>query len=255
MSLDFKGRPVHEYIYLIKRWISLAREIGLEAQVYATAETFDLLCFRSPALKHKGGVYLSAGIHGDEAAATEGLYEWAELHAPMLSELPVMIFPCLNPWGLMSNRRVDSENRDLNRCYHLNELPRIRAHKDLMQGHFFRLAMCLHEDYDARGVYLYEACKRLPRFGGDLLAAAANHITIDKHRMLGARGFDVLWMIARRTNFANFWVLTEGMYLALHHSERTITTETPSEYDLGQRIRAQVAMVQRAIELSVSRGP
>ena len=31
--------------------------------------------FRSPALKHKGGVYLSAGIHGDEAAATEGLYE------------------------------------------------------------------------------------------------------------------------------------------------------------------------------------
>jgi len=79
--------------------------------------------------------------------------------------------------------------------------------------------------------------------------------TIDKRRMLGARGFDVLWMIARRTNFTNFWVLTEGMYLALRHSERTITTETPSEYDLGQRIRAQVAMVQRAIELSVSRGP
>jgi hypothetical protein len=105
-----------------------------------------------------------------------------------------------------------------------------------------------------RGVYLYEACKRLPRFGVDLLAAAANHITIDKRRMLGARGFDVLWMIARRTNSTNFWVLTEGMYLALHHSERTITTETPSEYDLGQRIRAQVAMVQRAIELSVSRG-
>ena len=88
-----------------------------------------------------------------------------------------MIFPCLNPWGVLSNRRVDSENRDLNRCYHLNELPRIRAHKNLMQGHFFRLAMCLHEGYDAKGVYLYEACKRLPRFGGDLLAAAANHIT------------------------------------------------------------------------------
>jgi hypothetical protein len=51
MSLDFKGRPVHEYIYLIKRWISLAREIGLEAQVYATAETFDLLCFPFPSLE------------------------------------------------------------------------------------------------------------------------------------------------------------------------------------------------------------
>ena len=160
------------------------------------------------------------------------VYEWAELHSPTLPELPVMIFPCLNPWGLLSNRRTDSDNRDLNRCYHLNELTRIRAQKDLIQGHSFRLAMCLHEDYDARGVYLYEACNRLPRRGRELLAAAANYVPIDKRRILEARGFDVLWMIARRITFTKFRILTEGMYLALHHSERTITTETPSEYDL-----------------------
>jgi protein MpaA len=208
------------------------------------------LCLRSPALKQKGGVYLSAGIHGDEPAATEGLYEWAELHSPTLPELSVMIFPCLNPWGLLSNRRTDSDNRDPNRCYHLNELTRIGAQKDLIQGHSFRLAMCLHEDYDARGVYLYEAYNRLPRRGRELLAAAANYVPIDECRILEARGFDVLWMIARRINFTKFRIMTEGMYLALHRSERTITTETPSEYDLGQRIRAQIAMVQRAIELN-----
>jgi murein peptide amidase A len=164
-----------------------------------------------------------------------------------------MIFPCLNPWGLLSNRRTDSENRDLNRCYHLNELARIGAQEDLIQGHSFRLAMCLHEDYDARGVYLYEACNRLPRFGGELLAAAANYVPTDKRRMLKARGFDALWLIARGINFTKFRILTEGMYIALHHSERTITTETPSEYDLAQRIQAQIAMVQRAIELSMLR--
>jgi hypothetical protein len=71
--LKYRGQA--EHVYLIKRWISLARKIGLKAQVYATAETFDLLCFRSPALKHRGCVYLSAGINGDEAAATEELYE------------------------------------------------------------------------------------------------------------------------------------------------------------------------------------
>jgi protein MpaA len=253
MSFDFQGRRVHDYNFLIKRWISLAREIGLNAQVYATAEAFDLLCFSSPALEQKGGVYLSAGVHGDEAAATEGLYEWVELRASILPRLPVMIFPCLNPWGLLSNRRADSENRDLNRCYHLNELPRIRAQKDLIQGHSFRLAMCLHEDYDARGVYVYEACNRLPRFSRELLASAANYVPTDKRRMLEARGFDALRTIARRINFTKFPFLTEGMYLALHHSERTITTETPSEYDLDQRIQAQIAMVQRAIELSTSR--
>jgi len=115
--------------------------------------------------------------------------------------------------------------------------------------------MCLHEDYDARGVYLYEACNRLPRFCRELLVGAANYIRIDKCRMLEARGFDVLRIIARRINFTKFRILTEGMYLALHHSERTITTETPSEYDLGKRIQAQIAMVQRAVELSMSRCP
>jgi hypothetical protein len=57
MSFDIQGRRVHDYNFLKKRWISLAREIGLNAQVYATAENFDLLCLRSPALKHKGGVF------------------------------------------------------------------------------------------------------------------------------------------------------------------------------------------------------
>jgi murein peptide amidase A len=79
MSLDFQGGRVHDYNFLIERWISLAREIGFKAQVYATTDTFDLLCLRSPALKQEGSVYLSAGLYGDEAAATEGLYEWAEL--------------------------------------------------------------------------------------------------------------------------------------------------------------------------------
>jgi hypothetical protein len=45
MSFDFQGRRVHDYNFLIKRSISLAREIGLNAQVYATAE--HSICFAS----------------------------------------------------------------------------------------------------------------------------------------------------------------------------------------------------------------
>jgi hypothetical protein len=56
--------------------------------------------------------------------------------------------------------------------------------------------------------------------------------------------------IARRVNPRKFPVLAEGIYVAFNHSERTITAETPSEYDLGKRIEAQIAMIQRAIELS-----
>lgn len=250
MNFDFEGHRVHDYSFLIERWHSLAQKAGLQTQVYATAEGFDLFCFCSPALKRAGGIYLSAGIHGDEAAATEGLYEWAEVHAPMLRQLPVMIFPCLNPQGLLFNRRTDSDNRDLNRCYHLDECPRILAQKELIQGHSFRLAMCLHEDYDAQGVYLYELRNRATTFGREILAAAGHHIPSDPSRIVEARRTELVWMIARRIKFKKFPVLAEGMYLSLYHSERTITLETPSEYLLGQRIQAQIAMIQRAIELS-----
>ena len=58
----------------------VARKARLHGVVYNRADEFELLCFRSPALQSSGGIYLSAGIHGDEPAGTEGLYQWAELH-------------------------------------------------------------------------------------------------------------------------------------------------------------------------------
>ena len=53
-----------------------------------------------------------------------------------------------------------------------------------------------------------------------------------------------------RVDHKKFPEAAEAIYVALHHSERTITAETPSEYDLGKRIEAQIAMIKRAIELS-----
>jgi murein peptide amidase A len=249
MNFDFQGHRVHDYSYLIKRWKSLARKWGLRSHVFATGDDFDLMCFRSPVLKKTGGIYLSAGIHGDEPAATEGLYQWAALHGPVLRELPLMIFPCLNPWGLVHNRRNDRQNCDLNRCYHLSDVPRIEAQKELLRGYIFRLAMCLHEDYDAQGVYLYEIRKKLTTFGQELLSAAGYYIPVDLRRMIEGRRAEQGW-IARRVNLKKFPEVAEAIYVGLHHSERTITAETPSEYDLSKRIEAQIAMIQRAIELS-----
>jgi protein MpaA len=242
------GSP-HDYRFLSERWQNLAQIAGLNMQVYAKVENFDLFCFRSPALQSNGGIYLSAGIHGDEAGATEGLYHWACLHASKLCELPILIFPCLNPYGLVYNQRTDSDNRDLNRCYHFDQLPRIKAQKEVIRGYFFRLAVCLHEDYDAQGVYLYETCNGSRGFGRELLAAAENHIPIDRRRAIEARCWDLFWMIARR--IGNFPALAEAMYLSRYYTERSITSETPSEYGMGVRIQTNVAILQRAIELSL----
>jgi murein peptide amidase A len=249
MIFEFQRHRVHDYQFLIKRWKSLARKAGLQGSVFCTADEFDLYYFISPALKDSAGVYLSAGIHGDEPGATEGLYQWANLHRSVLRESPVMIFPCLNPWGLIHNRRTDSENRDLNRCYNLDSIPRIQAQKEVLRARRFRLGMCLHEDYDAQGAYLYEIRNKLTTFGQELLAAAGFYVPIDPRATIEGRRADQGW-IARKVNLKKFPVIAEAIYLAANHSERTITTETPSEYDLSARVQAHVAMIQRAMELS-----
>src|SRR6202043_2830320 len=86
-------------------------------------------------------------------------------------------------------------------------------------------------------------------FGQELLAAAGYYIPIDERLTIEGRRADQGW-IARKMNLKKFPVVAEGIYLAFKHSERTITTETPSEYDLAPRIQAHIAMIQRAIELS-----
>lgn len=255
MSDDVPGPPSQDYPLLISRWLTLARTLGLAAQPYVTVDDYELFYIRSPAWQPEGGLYLSAGIHGDEVGAIEGLHTWAALEGDRLRELPVIIFPCLNPHGLGRNCRTDAAGRDLNRWYHRpQDVPLIRAHQALLAGHRFRLALCLHEDGDARGVYLHEFRRRgVAGFGGRVLRAASPDLPVDVLRRFGARGVELIGNLALALNFTRLPAFTEALYLARYHSERTITTETPSDYGLGQRARAQVAMIRRALELTLAR--
>lgn len=256
MSDDVPGPSFHDYPLLISRWQTLARTLGWTAQAYAAVDAYELFCVRSPAWQPEGGLYLSAGIHGDEAGAIEGLYTWAALEGARLRALPMIIFPCLNPHGLGRTCRTDAAGRDLDRCYHRpHDVPSIRAHQALLAGHRFRLALCLHEDYDARGVYLYEFRPRgAARFGGEVLRAAGSDLPTDVLRRFGARGVELIDNLASTLTFTRLPAFTEALYLVRHHSERAITTETPSGsgYGLGQRARAQVAMIRRALELTLA---
>ncbi len=43
----------------------------------------------------------------------------------------------------------------------------------------------------------------------------------------------------------------EAVFLHMHHAERTFTFETPSEADIGRRVRAQLAMIGEAVRRAV----
>jgi protein MpaA len=252
MTFDFQAHRAHDYDYLARRWRSLARKASLRCEVFATSDNYDLLCVRSPALEDKGGIYFSAGIHGDEPASTEGLYLWAELNLKYLREVPLFLLPCLNPWGLIHNRRVDAEGRDLNRSYHLDDVPVIKGHKEALRGLNFCLSICLHEDYDAQGVYLYELWHRGGladrAIGSELLTAAGYYVPVDLRKKIEGRKASQ-GSIKRRIRHKQFPVMPEAPFLAFNHSEHTITFETPSECELGARVQAQAAAIQRAVEI------
>ena len=165
----------HDYAWLVKRWRALAKREGWKMRQFAEADGFPVYVVESPP-RPGPKLYLSAGIHGDEPASTEALVAWCAKRAGALKRCEVLIFPCLNPWGLQHNNRNDAHGRDLNRGYHRNDVTVIEAQKKIVRGRFFDAAVMLHEDFDAHGVYLYEIPGARPFWGEKLLAAAAKHV-------------------------------------------------------------------------------
>jgi hypothetical protein len=245
-------RP-HDYRHLTARWRALARRAGLRMQRIAADGGFDVFALRSPALTMEDGLYLSAGIHGDEPAATEALITWAEANATRLRRLPLILFPCLNPWGLVNNSRYDQHGRDLNRLFHTEDVLVITAVRRLVRGHRFSLALLLHEDYDGQGFYLYEVQRARPYWGEALLAAAARHIPIEPRARVDGRTFRHGLMRRRveRRRFAQMGY-PEAIWLHLEHSARTFTLETPSEFALEQRVRALVVVIDAAVQMAMN---
>lgn len=236
----------HNYKHLIRRWRKVARAAGLEMAAFAQADGYEVfrLVSRQPP---EGGVYLSAGIHGDEPAATEGLICWAEAHPELLRNRPCILFPCLNPWGLENNSRNDSQGRDLNRTFQHDHVPHIQALKAYIEPHRFCLALNLHEDYDGQGLYLYELERRTPFWGEDLVEIARPLMPIEGRTTIDNRRASKAGLLRRKIDLRKFPALPEAVYLHLHHAERTFTIETPSEFALDQRVRVHVALINECL--------
>jgi protein MpaA len=238
----------HDYRHLINRWRQVARASGLIMRPYISEFGYRLYCLRSPNIPANGAIYISAGIHGDEPAGTDALLGWAEMNLPVLRRMPFLIFPCLNPWGLVNNTRFDAAYRDLNRSFQNDEVPSIRALKGMLAGRRFRLALTLHEDFDGQGLYIYEIERVKPFWGEDLLRIAAPLIPIEGRTTIDGRRANS-GIVRRRLILKKFATMgfPEAVYLHLHHSDRTFTIETPSEFALDQRVSAQIAIIQECV--------
>ena len=170
--------------------------------------------------------------------------------------LPLVVLPCLNPWGLVNNRRSDRDGHDLNRLFHRTDFSPLVELKKRLEGCRFDLAMHLHEDYDAQGIYLYELKKQPPAWGHALLAKCKGAIRIDPRRRIDGRGFDAGLYLRHGSRF-RVPDHPEAIHLYRSLCPHVLTFETPSEFDLKRRVQAQVLLVDECVRrlLAAARPP
>jgi len=195
-------------------------------------------------------VYLSSGIHGDETAGPLAVLDM--LRQPdFFAGFDTTIFPLLNPDGLARGTRGNAGGIDLNRDYRTPQSAEVASHIEALKtlGRF-DAAMMLHEDFEGIGAYLYELNDTLPpALGAGIIAAMGRHVPVDLRPVIEdvpARG----GVLSRKDLVAKHGAIEdrpdwpEAIYLSVHHTRVSYTTETPKPFPLEPRVRAQIAAVQ-----------
>jgi hypothetical protein len=193
--------------------------------------------------------YLSAGIHGDEVAGPLAVLEM--LRQPeFFAAVDVTLFPILNPEGLARGMRGNFAGIDLNRDYRGSQSSEIQSHLAVLPtlGRY-DAAMMLHEDYEGTGAYLYELNDGpYPDLGQRVIRALGRHVPVDRRPII--EEVEAIDGIIQRADLIRKhgpiearpdW--PEAIYLSVHHTRVSYTTETPMLQPLEKRVAAQVEAV------------
>lgn len=239
----------HDALHLIQRWGRLVDAAGCHKRVLCEVEGLPVIVIESAAAQAGApAAYLSSGVHGDEAGSAWGLLAWAEKHVKELKRGSFLIAPCLNPVGLVRNTRADHRGLDLNRRFHIGDDVICGPWQRWITGRAMRFGLCLHEDYDAQGTYLYELNHARNTTGHRIIERCAKVIAPDSRKTIeGQRAKG--GVIRRRTLPTHLPGMPEAIELHLRGCAVTLTFETPSEFDLDKRVRTHVCFVEAAMEV------
>jgi predicted deacylase len=208
------------------------------------------MALRRPVPSPRRRVYISTGIHGDEPAGPLAALQLVREN-PWPGDAALWLCPCLNPSGFPLNRRENSAGIDLNRDYRHLQSAEAGAHVEwLGRQPEFDLALCLHEDWESRGFYLYELNPdRRPAPAESIIASVAAVCPVDPSPVIEGRpAQNGIIRPAGDPMDRPRW--PEAIYLIGHNKTRLCYTfEAPSDFPLPVRVAALVAAVRAALGL------
>jgi len=186
-------------------------------------------------------------MHGDEPAGVEAVLQFlARDNTALLKNFSFSVIPCINPYGYVHNTRETFDDIDINRAFETENVAEVAIVKKALGQTQFSLAIDFHEDYDATGFYLYEG-KRDEKYIGPKLATAAKAIgPIDPEDP----GEDAPDLAEGVYKVATSWG-TQGLapYLLHFHSEHVIISETPTVWQLEQRVALHLTILDTALDI------
>lgn len=228
--------------------LRVANRAGWHIQWIEVNPACRLPVLHRPARRPSQTVYLSTGIHGDEPAGPLAARQLLQDNR-WPHQVSVWLFPCLNPTGFPLNRRENANGADLNRDYRHLRTDEVRAHVGwLSQQPRFDLTLCLHEDWEAQGFYLYELNPDgQPTRAETIIARVAEVCPIESASVIEGRPAQN-GIIRPSLDPASRPEWPEAFYLIQHKTRLSYTLEAPSDFPLHTRVQALVAAVQAALE-------
>ena len=237
-----------------------AQQRGWASEIFGRQAESDLIALHRPPLSLRAPnsasrIYISTGIHGDEPAGPlAALKLMRDNRWPENAE--IFLLPCLNPAGFVLNRRENDAGVDLNRDYRHPQTPEIRAHIAWLERQpEFDLYLCLHEDWESHGFYLYEQNPDAkPTPADKIIEAVQKECPIDPSETIEGRAArNGIIRPNIRPHERPDW--PEAFYLITNKSRQGYTLEAPSDFPLPARVNALVAAVNAVLEFKLQLEP
>lgn len=225
-----------------------ARAAGFRIEHYHEIEGYPQLALTKRTPGSRPRIYLSSGMHGDEPAPPLTLL--ALLEAGFFDDRATwFLCPLLNPTGLVRGTRENAGGLDLNRDFLDLRAAETRAHIAWLQRQPpFDLTLCIHEDWESTGYYLYELNpEQRPSLADAILAAVRAGCPIDEASIIDGRPTAATGIIRPIDDPLLRETWPEAIYLRAHHTTMSYTLESPSAFPLAQRIAAHRAAIETAI--------
>ncbi len=234
-------------------WQDAVRANQLEDLSFGQDEGISLPCaLRQPA-PGAPSLFISAGIHGDEPAGPLALLRFLQ-EGRFPEHIGLVLMPLLNPEALAAKTREHPSFGDLNRDYHAFASPHIRAQRSFLKqlDWHFRLSVCLHEDWESTGYYLYEHIPGpMKSIGREILAAVEPICGIDMNAEI--EGIEADRGLINRDisdidpDEIGGW--PEALFLGEHYTDMVYTLEAPSGRELETRVAAHTAALEVSMQV------